>query len=95
MFFYIHLSKNTLKSYSQGTIISRAKSYMFAATMLMFIIAATTSLITIIDTIQSIQDVLVLTDNPPFEKKFSKINQKLLISGIIGYICRAVIVCYF
>ena len=60
---------------------------MFAATMLMFIIAATTSLITIIDTIQSIQDVLVLTDNQPFEKKFSKINQKLLISGIIGYIC--------
>ncbi|ETW82237.1 hypothetical protein HETIRDRAFT_168813 [Heterobasidion irregulare TC 32-1] len=75
----------------QGTIISRAKSYMFAATMLIFIIAAITSLITIINTIQSIQDVLVLIDNQPLEKKFSKINQRLLISGIISYFCRAII----
>lgn len=73
--------------------MSKAKSYMFAITLVMFIAAGSIWLIAIIGIIQSIQNVLILTDDQLLENKFSKINQKADILNIIGYICQAVIVC--
>lgn len=73
--------------------MSRAKIYMFAATLLMFIGAAIIWLIGIIGIIQGIQDVLILTNEQPLENKFSKINHEITILDIIGFVCQAVIVC--
>ena len=72
-----------------------AKSYMFAATLLMFTGAAIIWLLNTIAVIQSIQDVLLLTDNQLLENKFSKINQENDILNVIGFICSGVIVCQF
>ncbi|ETW82270.1 hypothetical protein HETIRDRAFT_168785 [Heterobasidion irregulare TC 32-1] len=78
-------------SYSQGTIISRAKSYMFAATLLMFTGAAIIWLLSMIIVIQSIQDVLLLTDNQLLENKFPKINQETSILSVIQVIIQEVV----
>ena len=66
---------------------------MFAATLLMFIAAATILLLTMIAVIYSIQDVLILTDNQLLENKFYKFNHQVGIVDIIQSICSAVIVC--
>ena len=68
---------------------------MFAATLLMFTGAAIIWLLSTIQVIQSIQDVLFLTDNQPLENKFSKIDQEIDIINVIQLICQGVIVCYF
>ena len=68
---------------------------MFAATLLMFTGAAIIWLLDIIVAIQSIQDVLLLTDNQLLENKFSKINQEIGILNVINFICQEVIVCQF
>ena len=65
---------------------------MFAATLLMFTGAAIIWLLDIIVAIQSIQDVLLLTDNQLLENKFSKINQILGILNAISFFLKAVIV---
>ena len=68
---------------------------MFAATLLMFTGAAIIWLLSTIQVIQSIQDVLFLTDNQPLENKFSKIDQEIDIINVVQLICQGVIVCYF
>ena len=68
---------------------------MFAATLLMFIGATIIWLLNIIIVIQSIQDVLLLTDDQPLENKFSKINQEIAIINVTQLICQAIVVCYF
>ena len=68
---------------------------MFAATLLMFTGAAIIWLLSTIQVIQSIQDVLFLTDNQPLENLFSKIDQEIDIINVIQLICQGVIVCYF
>ena len=68
---------------------------MFAATLLMFTGAAIIWLLSTIQVIQSIQDVLLLTDDQPLENKFSKINQEIATINVIQLICQGVVVCYF
>ena len=68
---------------------------MFAATLVMFTGAAIIWLLDIIGVIQSVHDVLILTDNQLLESKFSKSDQETDIFNTIQFICQAVIVCYF
>ncbi|ETW78608.1 hypothetical protein HETIRDRAFT_324082 [Heterobasidion irregulare TC 32-1] len=68
----------------QGKVISRAKSYMFAITLLTFFTIAIICLYDIIDVIQTIPNLLILAENQTLENKFSKINQDIKIYNTIN-----------
>ena len=68
---------------------------MFAITLLIFVAAAIIWLNFVIGTIQSIQDILILTDNQGLENKFSKTDQKIVIFDTIDIILQTIIVCCY